>query len=714
MWPVRFPTHALIALILFVGFVARLPHLADPPLRFHPTRQYRSALIARGYYIRSLQGLTPAALNAARVAAASQGTIEPPLMEHLAAWLYRAAGREGLWLPRLVSVLAWSAGGVALWWLAESLFSPPAAVAAVTVYMFLPWGIAASQAFQPDPLMVGLTVATLAAALHQHRQSGARPARSWVIVSGFAVAAVLAKPMALFFFAPVILTLAIQRTGWRRGFCAGCFWILAVSLPAAAFYYFGTEGVFESRFFPQLWTRPPFWQGWAAMLNRVAGWHLVLAALSGTVLAARSARAFVLALWSGYLTFGLTFAYHIYTHDYYSLPLVPIVALSVGAIADRVARIDVSPSAHRRMAIAGVAVLIVAGGLSLRAAEVFASSAEVETEAAGYQRIGELVRHSTRVAALDSASYGYAINYHGFISATNWPLSIDLALARLSGEPEVPAAQRFASLAEADFFIATNQMELNLQPDLRAFLGERLVLARDGSPDSWRYVVYDLNRPGATLEPERLSVFSRINGAPVAAQTVRLRTLPTGRWRIEVPTPELFDVQPSTGTGPAALSITPREVSVEVDRTVDVPVYTEGSVPQGMVTVRFRAAQAAQSAGPFGVVDSPADPVVVAADPVTFVGWALDDFDLRRVWAGYKNGAGVIVPVGDALRLGMRPDVAKIYPNKHDIFHSAWTVTLSPDDLARLPQPAVLRFYAENGDGQRTEIGTRAITSVLK
>jgi hypothetical protein len=346
---------------------------------------------------------------------------------------------------------------------------------------------------------------------------------------------------------------------------------------------------------------------------------------------------------------------------------------------------------------------------------VFASSAAVEAEAAGYRRIGELVQHSTRVASLDAVSYGYAINYHGLINASNWPLSIDLTLARLSGEKEVPAAQRLASLGGVDFFVATDQAELNLQPELRAFLGERLLMARDGSPDSWRYVVYDLRRAGATLQPDRLSVFVRTSGARAAAHTVNLRTLPTGRWRVEVPTPELFDVQPRQGDGPATLSIIPRAVTAEVDRTVDVSVYPdEGSGPQGTVTVRFRAAPPVQSAGPFGAVDSPPDSVVVAADPVTFSGWALDEVDLRRVWAGYENDSGAMVRVGDAVRLGMRPDVAKIYPNKHDIFQSAWTLTLAPDVAARMPRPAVLRFYAENGDSQRTEIGSRTIAGAAR
>ena len=42
-------------LILFgLGFAIRMVDLTDPPLDFHPTRQLRSAIIARSMYYRSL------------------------------------------------------------------------------------------------------------------------------------------------------------------------------------------------------------------------------------------------------------------------------------------------------------------------------------------------------------------------------------------------------------------------------------------------------------------------------------------------------------------------------------------------------------------------------------------------------------------------------------------------------------------------------------
>src|SRR5258706_7370780 len=44
----------------------------------------------------------------------------------------------------------------------------------------------------------------------------------------------------------------------------------------------------------------------------------------------------MLGLWAGYFLFGIYFNYHISTHDYYSLPLIPIVLLSLAPLADHV------------------------------------------------------------------------------------------------------------------------------------------------------------------------------------------------------------------------------------------------------------------------------------------------------------------------------------------------------------------------------------------
>ena len=112
----RLPVFAI--LILLAGLAMRLPHLDDPPLRFHATRQYWSALLARGLYVDHLRGLSPAETAAAR-AAAPRVWIEPPLMEYLATIGYRLAGTNRR-DPVFIAVL-WGTAGAALSRLAAQL-----------------------------------------------------------------------------------------------------------------------------------------------------------------------------------------------------------------------------------------------------------------------------------------------------------------------------------------------------------------------------------------------------------------------------------------------------------------------------------------------------------------------------------------------------------------------------------------------------------------
>ena len=117
----------MVALIILVGVLVRLPGLAAPPLSFRPTRQYRGAIIARTFYLDRMRGLTAQQVAAARQAVSLLGPMEPPVLEHAAAWGYRVLGREDLRVPRMLSVLSWAGGALALAWLLTQLLSTSAA-----------------------------------------------------------------------------------------------------------------------------------------------------------------------------------------------------------------------------------------------------------------------------------------------------------------------------------------------------------------------------------------------------------------------------------------------------------------------------------------------------------------------------------------------------------------------------------------------------------
>ena len=60
--------------------------------------------------------------------------------------------------------------------------------------------------------------------------------------------------------------------------------------------------------------------GWAAVL---------LAALSIFLADPKRERPLLVGMWIGYLLFGMTFSYHFFTHDYYQLSFIPVVAISM-------------------------------------------------------------------------------------------------------------------------------------------------------------------------------------------------------------------------------------------------------------------------------------------------------------------------------------------------------------------------------------------------
>jgi hypothetical protein len=96
--------------------------------------------------------------------------------------------------------------------------------------------------------------------------------------------------------------------------------------------------------------------------------------------------------------------------------------------------------------------------------------------------------------------------------------------------------------------------------------------------------------------------------------------------------------------------------------------------------------------------------------PVLFLGWALDPVELRRVRVAYSDGhGGREITVGETRGVWKRPDIARLFPDAHDIYNSGWAFPLEPSVLSHVSRPGTLTFYAESGDGRTQIIGTRTI-----
>jgi hypothetical protein len=161
---------ALLIALLLVGLSVRLPRIDQPPLDFHAVRQYHSLIVARGFYFDALPNVPEWQREVTRVSVQRQAAWEPPILELLVSLAYRTAGGEHTWIPRLSSALIWLSGGVFLYVIARGISGSSAALVSTAIFLLLPFGIAASRSFQPDPLMVASVLGSVLLLLRYYEQ----------------------------------------------------------------------------------------------------------------------------------------------------------------------------------------------------------------------------------------------------------------------------------------------------------------------------------------------------------------------------------------------------------------------------------------------------------------------------------------------------------------------------------------------------------------
>ena len=121
---------SLIVIVLFVlGFGIRMVDLTDLPLDFHPTRQFLSAIKARGMYYQFARDIPEWQREMAIQEWKDADVFEPAVNETVVAGLYLLFG-EHLWLARIASSVYWLLGGLALFALARRIASVDGAILA--------------------------------------------------------------------------------------------------------------------------------------------------------------------------------------------------------------------------------------------------------------------------------------------------------------------------------------------------------------------------------------------------------------------------------------------------------------------------------------------------------------------------------------------------------------------------------------------------------
>jgi 4-amino-4-deoxy-L-arabinose transferase-like glycosyltransferase len=485
----------LLLLIFLAGFGIRLYDLTDPPLDFHPTRQLRSAILARSFYYQMDAGADPALREKAVQMGNSLEVYEPPILEGLTALVYLAFGQEILWVSRILNAVFWAIGGLALFTLARRFLGFYSSAVTLAFYFFLPFSIIASRSFQPDPWMVmWILVSTLLFMRWQEKPTWKRllPAG---LVSGLTV---LVKLMAMFPLAGIIALSLLFSYGFKKSLQSRQVWALIglSAAPSLVFYVLNNSG--RSAGFFSFWTislshlvlESNFYADWLAMLGGLFNLTNILLAILAIALADRKLKPVLAGFWLGYLIYGLFLPYQMTTHEYYHLELIPLVALGLGVIADTIFKALTGQTWIWKAAAA--AVIVLASFYSLYVSRSILVADSYTNEPTAWKKVGEAIPADGSVVALTS-EYGNRLMYYGWRGiAAYWPNSSDLRLFSLAGNESMDTASYFQDITKGrDYFLVTLFSEYESQPELKELLTQNYPVYSEGDG----YILFDLRHP---------------------------------------------------------------------------------------------------------------------------------------------------------------------------------------------------------------------------
>jgi 4-amino-4-deoxy-L-arabinose transferase-like glycosyltransferase len=479
---------AALVILLALGGLLRLLDVTDPPLDFQSSRQLRDLLVARNIYYSLLPTATDQEKALTDTFARSVGQYEPPLIETIVALSYFISGGETIVVARIWEVFFWLGAGIALFDLMRRATSPWAALFALGYYLFLPFSVQASRSFQPDPLM---TSAFVVGIYFLYRWSEEQRWK-WALWAGiFLGFAALVKIVIAFFAggaAVALVLVTLKKDFWK----SKQVWTMAgiMIVPAMFFYVFLHHGRSSEYFFAwtvtllKLITGTDFYTHWLAFIGGLFGFTVIFLSIAGALIAPPRMRWLLISLWVGYLLYGLTLPFQMYTHSYYHIQLIPIITLGLAVVVNPLIESLAGMDAVRRAAF--ILLVVVVFGYQAWIARSVLAAESFRQEPAFWENVGRQIPVEGKTIAL-TQDYGFRVMLWGWRDVELWPLVTDLGEIKNGG---TDFSENFAELtAGRDYFLVTSFGQLDKQPGLKEILDTYPIISTgDG------YVLYALRK----------------------------------------------------------------------------------------------------------------------------------------------------------------------------------------------------------------------------
>ena len=486
----------LFILLLALGGLLRLLDLTDPPLDFHTSRQLRNSLVAREIYYNALPSATEEQRQLATSFANAVGKYEPPVIETIVGYSYFLTGGETIAVSRIWETFFWLVAGIALFDLMRRVVNPWAALIAMAYYFVLPFSVEVSRSFQPDPLMTSAFVIGIYFLYRWSELRGTESERKetwkWALLATFFLGfATFVKIVIAFFVGTAAVSLVLFTLGkdfWK----SKQVWVMAAIMvtPALLYYVVFNQGRSTEYFFSwtvalmKLITSTDFYTKWLAFLGTLFGLTILFLSIAGAIIAPSRMRWLLVSLWIGYLLYGLTLPFQMYTHSYYHIQLIPILVLGLAVALNPLTEYVSTLGGVRRVGFIALVVAVI--GYQAYVARSVLVAESFRHEPAFWNEVGQAFPSDAKVIAL-TQDYGFRLMLYGWRKVDLWPVATELSATR---NPDKDNAAQFDELTTGEeYFLVTAFGQLDKQPGLKKILDSYPVAIQgDG------YILYDLKK----------------------------------------------------------------------------------------------------------------------------------------------------------------------------------------------------------------------------
>lgn len=496
-----FTRHKWLLIFLLIGIFAgalaiRVYDLDDLPLDFHAARQLQSMIKARGMYTETVSNIEGWKKDFALEQWKIMPTEEPEIVEHLAGATYQVIGAENLWFPRFYSVLFWLLGGLGLYFLMSKWFSKGASILGLLFFLFAPYGIEASRAFMPDPLMM----MALIWGCWAYMRWSEKPGWGRAIIAGVLFGlTIYIKLTMVFLVAGAIFGVAFGQFGFTKAIKKLQLWALGILalLPALlynllgiyVFKFIGQDAV-DNRLVPAMLLDPVSYLHWNNLIGLTVGFAAFLLAVLGLFLVKnRSGRSLLIGLWAGYLMLGFVFIYYFTTHDYYHLPLFLPVSIGLAAVGEALLQKlqeRIQPQWLARALI--VFVLVIGVGEVCWQVRTEFKRVDYRPQAEFWQMLGKKLYNTSSLAMTED--YNGRLAYWGWYASSYMPDIDELRHRELTGHGG-DAIRTFVGAAEGkEYFLVTMLDDFNQLTDLKQYIYDTYPVLDQGEG----YIIFDLRQ----------------------------------------------------------------------------------------------------------------------------------------------------------------------------------------------------------------------------